>query len=301
MGADGPPQRRPDRAPIRVGIVDTGVSDHQDLPQNIRGTNFVDAEDSASWRADHHRHGTLIAGIISACGSSPGYVPEAELAVYKAFPRMGSASTIDIARAITQAADDRIDVLCLAFCSETSNIGVVRAIEYAGTKGVFVCAAAGNKAGQVGWPAASGLPNVISTAAFGRTDVIRANTIFEQAISDYNNAGFFHAAFSSRGTQNGPPGIDVIAPGVACISTVFGGYAAAQGTSLAAAHVAGLVAFAMMRRPEIFDRVPRGSDRVELVREWLIRSCRPFGWGIEREGRGRPSVQRMLSLMEAHG
>ena len=297
MGIDGSAPPWMGREPFRVGMLDTGISDHPDLPANIRGKNFVEADGNANWRADYHRHGTLIAGIISAGGNRPGYVPEAELSVYRVFPRVGSASTIDIARAITQAADDRIDVLCLALSSQTSNIGLIRPLEYALTKGVMVCAATGNDAREVGWPAACGLANVISVGAFGRIDVIRPNTIFEQAISDYRSTGFFHAAFSNRGKKE-PPRVDVIAPGVACISTVSGGYAAAQGTSIAAAHVTGLLAFAMMRRSEVFDQVPRGRERVELIRQWLLRSCREFKWGFEREGNGRPDLRSMLTLME---
>lgn len=292
MGLDGSPVQ----AALRVGIVDTGVAKHFDLPKTIRGKNFVAAEGDASWQADYHRHGTAIAGIIAGLGYT-GYAPQAELTVYKAFPRVGSASTIDLAVAITEAADDGVDVLCLAFCSDAPDIAITRSLEYAGTKGVLVVAAAGNDARDVGWPAACGLPNVISVGAFGRLDAIPANTIFENSISDYQDTGFFHAAFSNRQIQ-GPGCIDLIAPGVGCISAAPGGYAAAQGTSLAAAHVSGVLAFALMRRPDLLIGVPKGPERADKIRQWLLRSCRTFDWGFDREGHGRPNLQRMLSITE---
>lgn len=284
--------------PVAVGIVDTGICEHPNLPPGITGKNFVEYESEHSWREDPRCHGSFMAGIIAAQGAAGemiGYAPDAKFHVYKVFPATpGRASTVDVARAITQAADDEVEVLCIALSAREPLMAVHRALEYAGQKGVLCCVASGNDGCEVGWPAACCLPNVLSIGAFGRIDVVRSGTTFEHVISNYTSRGFFHAAFSNRGTSDGARKVDAIAPGVGCVSTVPGGYTVSQGTSIAAAHVTGLIAAVLESRPDLRFEVSK-EKKAETILAFLPRLYETFGWGPMREGKGRPSLARLLS------
>lgn len=107
------------------------------------------------------------------------------------------------------------------------------------------------------------------------------------------------ASFSSRGPvklgDNNPAKPDVVAPGVGILSTYRdGAYAMMTGTSMAAPHVAGLVALVISARPNLAGHV----DEIEqIIQETAVRltideddeDCDPetngsvpnyvFGWG----------------------
>jgi hypothetical protein len=105
-------------------------------------------------------------------------------------------------------------------------------------------------------------------------------------------SGFFVPAFSCAG-----PEIDVCAPGVAVISCQSpDGFAACDGTSLAAPHVAALAALVLAHRSE-FRRefANRDARRVERLFQILKESAQPLGDPM-RTGAGIPDATRALGL-----
>jgi hypothetical protein len=278
-------------SPVRVAVIDTGVADHPNLPRVARRKNFVSGEpplDKSQF--DPRGHGTALAGIIfggRAEDGIQGYVPGAELWDLRVVPSVGPASEITVATAITEAVQEGAEVICLALATSSEGrepIALREALRFAGEKGVICCISAGNDGAAVSWPAAFNFPHCLSVGAFGRLDTTPSGTTHELAIPDFpRTGGFFFASFSNRALRRGR--VDVVAPGVACVTTAPGGYAAFSGTSIAAAHAAGFVGVMLERYPKT--RAAGWQDAAEAVVHRVVQTAQPFGWGREREGAGR--------------
>jgi hypothetical protein len=129
----------------------------------------------------------------------------------------GFGTSVDIAAGIQWAADHGARIINLSLGGPGNDQVTANAVAYAVSRGCVVVAAMGNEGNAVPqFPAA--LPDVLSVGA-----------------TDANDA---RASFSSMG-----PHIDVAAPGVAILSTVWdNGYGSMSGTSMASPHVAGVAA-----------------------------------------------------------
>jgi serine protease len=207
---------------VIVAVVDSGVDGtHPDLAASlVPGFNArTDRGDGSSAATDGNGHGTHVAGAIAAQVDNgvgvAGIAPRALIMPVKALDDSGSGWVSDVAEGITWAVAHGARVINLSLGSDNSSL-IEPAIAYAVSSDVTVVAAAGNDGARVNrYPAA--LPAVISVGALD---------------SDETRASF----------SNYSPTVDLTAPGVDILSTVPGGYASYDGTSMASPQVAGVAA-----------------------------------------------------------
>ncbi len=208
---------------VRVAVVDTGVEiGHPELAGRVvLARNFVD-RGGESFTSDVH--GTTVAGVIAAVGNNStgivGVAPEADLLALKACwptrtsPGAARCSSYTLALAIDFALVQGIDVLNLSLGGPEDPI-LRRLLTVAMREGVAVVAA--RAPGEGSFPAS--LDGVIAVAT-----------------SDEAPA---------------EPGV-LSAPGTDILTTVpFGSYDFVSGSSVAAAHVSGVVALLLEARPHI--------------------------------------------------
>jgi subtilisin len=242
---------------IIVAVLDTGVDyNHQDLKNNIwsnakeiagngiddDGNGYVD--DVQGWNfdssnnniLDNNGHGTHVSGTIAAENNSigvTGIAYNSKIMPVKVLDANGSGSYSSITKGIYYAVDNGANVINLSLGGNSSKDTLKSAIEYASNKGVMVVMAAGNNS--------DALPSYPARYAYN-------SGIAVGAVDKNNNL----ADFSNR---SGSQEITyVTAPGVDVYSTIPNDqYANYNGTSMAAPHIAGVVALMLSANPNLTD------------------------------------------------
>lgn len=246
MGLD-PANGRVSGRGVRIGIIDSGCDNsHPLLRQVAQGKDFTPGGTDASWTEDLMSHGTHCAGVIAAASSAEqgivGCAPEAELHVFKVIP---GGRVSDLLAAIDECIERELDLINVSVVSDGFSELLSQKLQEARHKGIACVVAAGNTGGPVAFPAT--LPGVMAVAAVGKlrefpADSSHALSVIPQLIGSDD---IFAASFSGTGPQ-----IALCAPGVAIVATVPGaGYAAADGTTVAAAHVTGFTALVLAHHP----------------------------------------------------
>lgn len=211
---------------VTIGMIDTPIDiNHDSLGPNIQRIEMIPAGD------EHNRlHGTEVAGIIASQNPRIGIAPDARLIAISAFsthptnPDERSSNSGLVARALEIAMREGVQVLNLSFAGGSDPL-VDKLVQTAIQKGIVVIASAGNggPGAQPAYPAA--LPGVIAVTA-----VDKGESIFSRA---------------NRGDY-----IDLSAPGVGILTTApRGAYQISSGTSLATAHVTGVIALLKSLNP----------------------------------------------------
>ncbi|MBD1370962.1 S8 family peptidase [Hazenella sp. IB182357] len=217
---------------VRVGVVDTGIDlSHPDLAQNIKGGINILSPSRAPY--DFNGHGTHIAGTIGAAYGKGlvGVAPRVSLYPIKVLNRFGSGSVSNLVKGIEWGIANHMHILNVSISGGMVIPTVlVKAIQTATQKGIIIVSAAGNggnargEGDSVEIPAR--IPGTISVAAVTKN--------------------MKRATFSATGR------IDISAPGVNILSAYSRGrYAILNGTSMAAAHVSGVLAIYKQILPEI--------------------------------------------------
>lgn len=250
MGIDQA-QRLATGAKVRVAVIDSGPDPrHPELEKAI-ATRF----DALEGEGEPHGHGTAIAGAIAARFSLEGVAPAAEILAARAFSAKADGSgaqgtTWHVLRSLDWAATEQARVVNMSFAGPQDQL-LTRALAGLNARGVVAVAAAGN-----GGPTAP--------AAFPGGDA----TVIAVTATDAEDKAFGQA---NRGAY-----IAVAAPGVDVLAAApQGRYEFSTGTSIAAAHVSGLVALMLERQPNLnparirailaetaLDLGPKGRDSV---------------------------------------
>lgn len=222
--------------PIRVGIIDTGISNkHPDLLANVKGgVNTINPR--KNWN-DDNGHGSHVAGIVAARDNDTGVIgvgPAIDLYAIKVLGAGGSGYLSDVIEGIQWAVANSLQVVNLSLGTSSDVQSLHDAVIAAKSAGIVVVAAAGNSGGSVIFPAA--YPEAIAVSATDQNNVV--------------------ASWSSRGSE-----VDLAAPGVSIYSTYKGtGYATLSGTSMAAPHVAGSAALVL--------NIPVGAYDTNINGKW---------------------------------
>lgn len=230
---------------VRIAVIDTGIDmNHPDLRgQAVEVRNFISDDSRAA-----DRHGTAVAGVIaSIAGNRQGIVgvaPGARLLALQACTQRnaegrGSCTSFSLARALDHAITAGSDVLNLSLGGPSDPL-IARLLAKAIEQDIVVVAARGDGKPGAAFPAS--LPGVIAVGSV-------------------------------------PAGIGrLIAPGQDVLTLVPpDGYDYLSGSSIAAAHVTGIVALLLERAPSL-----QASD----VERLLVRTSRPLG----RDVTGAPRV-----------
>lgn len=211
-----------------VAIVDSGIDQtHPDLA-GIVADKFAAAGDAAALPVDPH--GTEVGGIVGAKGAVIGVSPESSLLDVRVFDYDGGgdaekfATSIAVLRGLDWASGKKAAVINMSLSGPADAL-LQKAISALTRNGTVVVAAAGN--GGAGAPAAfpAAYDDVIAVTATDSSDGLYAQA----------NHGSY---------------IDIAAPGVEVLSpSLESAYSMTSGTSFAAAHVSGVVALMLSRRP----------------------------------------------------
>ncbi|MEV4892667.1 S8 family serine peptidase [Nonomuraea sp. NPDC055795] len=280
-------------AGVKVAIIDSGVGGvHNDLEGQVtKGLDLVDGK-PRGWQMDSVHHGSHCAGVITGSDNGKGvigFAVEAEVHACKIFP---GGRLSDLIEAIDYCIDQEIDVINLSLGTPESSALVAAKIEEARHAGVAAVVAAGNDGGRVNFP--GNMPIVLTVAAIGKSGTFPDDSSHAaQMLEPRTSEGYFSAQFTCHG-----PEVDVCAPGVAVLSSIPpDGYAAWDGTSMAAPHVTGLAALVLAHHDDFQDGFrARDARRVERLFQIIKSSCTPLELGDPgRTGAGLPNAFSALA------
>jgi subtilisin family serine protease len=244
-----------------VTIIDTGADlEHPELRSQIASHhNFVDNKDG-DFSTD--AHGTAVAGVIGAASDNGvgmiGVAPLTRLSVLKACwheqdKALAICNSFTLAKALGHAIESDTDIINLSFGGPTDEL-LGRLLRKAMNRGVVVVAAAPSQT-TAGFPA-------------GVTGVI---------VVDSNDQADRHNV--ARRFSINAPGADILVP------VPYGGYDYASGSSLAAAHVSGIVALLVARRPDLSsEQINTLLVASQLTAHESVNACRALAALLRESG-----------------
>jgi subtilisin family serine protease len=249
---------------VLVAVIDSEIdAKHPDL-----GGTIAKSFDALGGEVNPHEHGTAMAGAIAAHKKLLGIAPDAELLADRAFgdtPGAAKGTSFAIYKGLQWAADNGARIVNMSFAGPADPT-FHRMLSAAYGKDMVLIAAAGN-AGPYSaplYPAAD--PDVIAVTATDSND-----KLYPMA-----NRGPYIAVAA--------PGVDilVIAPGET--------YQITTGTSVAAAHVSGIAALMLERKPSL-----KPAD----IRRIIMATAEPLGLPNQRSefGAGLVNAYRAALLL----
>lgn len=262
---------------VTVAVLDTGSSPaHPDLAdaflrrgKKVAGGNFTSAKKDDF--IDCQDHGTHCSGIIAAGRNGRGVVgvaPRVKILPVKILGDDGSGELDWLVRGIrwciANAGKYRVRVLSMSLGAPFGDTAIRDALAAAKKAGLITVCAAGNEgnASDLGYPARYAEAGLCLAVGAVRTD---------KKITDFSNTG--------RGLAK----MGLVAPGFEVLSTITRGrYARFSGTSMAAPHVAGVLALALAKH----DRYGGATPLTNL--DQAYEHCRRFC--VDLGGRGRDRV-----------
>ena len=282
----------------KVGIIDSGCdTSHPLLRHIVRGLDFTRDKDPQTWKSDELGQGTHCAGIVAASDVASsewlGCAPGAEVHVFKVVPGGHFSDLID---ALDQCIERRLDVVQIGVSGEQFSQLAAQKIAEARLNGIACIAASGNSGAAVQFP--GNVPGVMTVTAIGKLGEYPQDTRHAQrALAQHIGfSGIYATNFSCWGPQVG-----VCAPGVAVVSCVpGGGFAAWDGTSMAAAHITGLSALLLAHHPMLqgINFGVAADQRVSLLNDLIRAAAIPYAQADPNHtGAGLPDLQQVPGLL----
>jgi hypothetical protein len=210
---------------IPIAVIDSQIDAmHPDLAGVIAGSY-----DAAGTQEQPHAHGTGMAGAIGSHQKLIGVAPGAQITAIRAFSSKAStaeSTTFNILKGLDYAMSNNVRIVNMSFAGP-NDPSLERALKTASDKGLILIAAAGNAGPKSPplYPAAN--PNVIAVTA-----------------TDENNK-VFSGANRGKHVAIAAPGVDILVP------APEGTYQLTTGTSVATAHISGVVALLLERNPKL--------------------------------------------------
>ena len=225
-------------AQVVVAVINSGIDlTHPEFAGRLLpGFDYVQPNTPPQ---DEYGHGTHVAGIIAASGDNgtgvAGLGWQVKILPLRVLDHNGSGFASSVASAISNAANQHVDVINLSLALSGPNETVLNSILYARGNGVAMVASAGNDTLPGQAPAPVRYP-----ARYNEVIAVAASTHWED-----------WAAYS-----NGGPEVDFAAPGGEVYDQILstglnGGTAQLYGTSMAAAYVSGVVALMRSQTPDL--------------------------------------------------
>ncbi len=236
---------------VKVAVLDTGIAPHDDLV--IVGGNSTIGGDYI----DRYGHGTAVAGVVTAALNDAGLVGVAPEAYLYAVKIMNS-STGDLSDAIEGvqwAIENNMSVVLMSFGMETYSQIFKEVLQEAADAGILLVAASGNTGeNETLYPAS--YSSVIAVGAVDTNDDL--------------------TGFSSYG-----PDQELVAPGAVVNTTALNnGYAVSSGTSVAAAHVAGVAALLLGYNSNLTSEQVRAKLQNDALDLGVAGRDDRYGYGI---------------------
>ncbi|MFI6484110.1 S8 family peptidase [Nonomuraea sp. NPDC050663] len=232
-------------APVKVGIVDTGIDiGHEDLAVNVigcaRSTGLFNGGINEGSCKDGNNHGTHVAGIVAARAGNgqggAGVAFNARLIICKAFDNNGNGTVADVSDCLLWTWQQGAKVINMSFGFGADSATLRQAVENVFQLGLVQGATLVASAGNV-------LPGQQGTQVF---PAAYSQVIAVSATNDRDNL----AVFGSGQVSNTGTFVDVAAPGDDVLSSIVGdAYDEFDGTSMSAPIATGVIAAIRSRFP----------------------------------------------------
>jgi hypothetical protein len=251
--------RRTRATDIPVAVIDSEIdASHPDLEGTV-----IDRFDATGVEEKPHSHGTGMAGAIASHRRLLGTAPGARLLAIRAFSTQAAntqSTTFNILKGLDHAVNNGVRIVNMSFAGPRDPT-IERALAAAYDRGVVLIAAAGN-AGPKSPP--------LFPAADKHVIAVTATDIDDKLFTGANRGNYIAVA---------APGVDILVP------APEGTYQMTTGTSVATAHVSGIVALMLERNPNL---TPADVRRILMASAKKLGPNDQFGSGLIDPG---PALQ----------
>jgi filamentous hemagglutinin family protein len=258
---------------ITIAVIDSEADKRH---AELQGT-IVEELDTLGVKEPPHSHGTAMIGAIVSRDRLLGVAPGARILAIRAFGEAAGTAdgtTFNILKGIEWATSQGARVINMSFAGPRDP-SLERALKTAREKGVVLIAAAGN-AGPKSPPLYPGAdPNVIAVTATDSRD------------------GVFRGANQGTQLSVAAPGVDVLAP------APDEAYQMSTGTSIATAHVSGVVALMLERDPSLTPADVRKILEATATDLGSKGKDAQFGWGLVNPKKALEAVDARKKTSEA--